>query len=220
MNRTSEGLLSGRLLQLQDEERRRIARELHDTTGQSLSALTMQLTMILSAYPRLDAGARDAIEDSIALAESCVREIRTMSYLLHPPLLEELGLVSALRAYTEAEAKRTAIHFELDLPPAMPRLPRLFEIALFRIAQEGISNIHRHSGSRVAVLRLCHFSDSVELDIADFGRGMPQHQTDAAGIGIAAMRERASQLGGHLAIESNAAGTTLRVKLPFTSSAA
>jgi two-component system, NarL family, sensor kinase len=212
--------LSGRLLELQDEERRRIARELHDTTSQNLSALSMALSMMLAnAGP--DPRARQPIEESIALADCCVREVRTMSYLLHPPLLDELGLVSALRAFTEGYAERTGIQLELDLPAQMPRLPQAIEIALFRIVQEGLANIHRHSGSLTAVLRLKHEPRRVQLELADRGRGLPPGTLDwdmtsasRIGVGIAGMRERARQLGGRLTIASGETGTTLHVVLP------
>lgn len=218
--------LSGRLLQLQDEERRRIARELHDTTGQNLGALSINLSMILSTATKLDRRAREALQESIALADSCVREIRTMSYLLHPPLLDELGLESTLRAYAEGYSERTGIHLDLDLPSEMPRLAQPIEIALFRIVQEGLSNIHRHSGSPRATLRLRQPEDRVELELVDYGRGLPpktlEHGIASAsriGVGIAGMRERARQLGGHLTIASTGHGTTLHLTLPIVAPA-
>jgi two-component system NarL family sensor kinase len=213
--------LSGRLLQIQDEERRRIARELHDNTGQNLAALNINLSIVLSGASRLDARAKETLQESIVLAEACAREIRTLSYLLHPPLLDELGLVSALRAYAEGYSERTGIRLELDLPAQMQRLPQTIEIALFRIVQEGLSNIHRHSGSQTALIRLKNPDDSVELEIADQGRGLPPGTLDQdvasasrIGVGIAGMRERARQLGGSLTITSGETGTKLQVVLP------
>jgi two-component system NarL family sensor kinase len=213
--------LSGRLLQMQDEERRRIARELHDHTGQNLAALNIDLAMVLSSAGGLDPRAKEMLQESIALAEACAREIRTLSYLLHPPLLDELGLVSALRAYAEGYSERTGIRLELDLPAQMQRLPQAIEMALFRIVQEGLSNIHRHSGSPTALIRLKHPDDSVELEIVDHGRGLPPATLDQdmasasrIGVGIAGMRERARQLGGSLTIASGETGTTLQVVLP------
>ena len=217
--------LSGRLLQLQDEERRRIARELHDATGQNLSALSIGLSMVLSSNG-LDPRTREALKESLALADSSVREIRTMSYLLHPPLLDELGLASALRAYSEGYSERTGIRLDLDFPPQMPRLPEAIEIALFRIVQEGLINIHRHSGSPIAILRLKHEPGQVELELADRGRGLSpgtlewdMPSASRIGVGIAGMRERARQLGGHLTIASGETGTTLRVVLPASAGA-
>ena len=219
--------LSGRLLQMQDEERRRIARELHDTTGQNLGALSINLALIQSTVSALNPRARETLEESIALIDSCVREIRTMSYLLHPPLLDELGLVSALRAYSEGYAERTGIRVDLELPAHMARLPQAIEIALFRIVQEGLANIHRHSGSRTAALRLQPLPDRVELEVADSGRGLPPgtlewDMTSASriGVGIAGMRERARQLGGRLTIASSEIGTTLHVVLPSAATSA
>jgi signal transduction histidine kinase len=217
--------LSGRLLALQDEERRRIARELHDTTGQNLSALSIGLSMV-QASNGLDPRTREAIKESLALADACVREIRTMSYLLHPPLLDELGLASALRAYSDGYSERTGIQLELDFPPQMPRLPEAIEIALFRIVQEGLTNIHRHSGSQTAILRLKHEPAQVQLELADRGRGLSPGTLDwdmtsasRIGVGIAGMRERARQLGGRLTIASSETGTTLRVVLPASAGA-
>ena len=177
--------LPGRLLQLQDEERRRIARELHDTTGQNLAALSINLSLVLGTA-RIDSRTRDALNESIALVDSSVREIRAMSYLLHPPLLDELGLVSALRAYAEGRS------IDLDLPLEMPRLPQPVEIALFRMVQEAAA----------AIVRLRHSLDRVELQLIG-----------GATSGIATIRERAVQLGGRLTVASADAGTTLRVVL-------
>ena len=205
--------LSGRLLQLQDEERRRIARELHDTTGQNLSALSINLATILGSASRLDRRSKEALKESIALVDASVQEIRTMSYLLHPPLLDELGLESTLRLYAEGYTERTGISLDLDLPARMPRLPQEIETALFRIVQEGLSNVHRHSGTRTASLRLRVWAGRVELDVSDKGRGLKSPWR--IGVGIAGMRERARQLGGRMTIFSGAKGTSLRVSLPI-----
>ena len=214
--------LSARLLEMQDEERRRIARELHDTTGQNLGALSINLSMIRAKG--VNPEAKEALEESVALVDCCIREVRTMSYLLHPPLLDELGLASALRAYSAGYAERTGIPVNLDLPPNLPRLPQAIEIALFRIVQEGLSNIHRHSGSQRATLRLKHQQDRVQLELIDYGRGFPPgtlewDATSAShfGVGIAGIQERARLLGGRLTIASGEAGTALSVVLPLTS---
>jgi signal transduction histidine kinase len=214
--------LSGRLLQMQDEERRRIARELHDTTGQNLGALSINLSLIQSVAAGLDARTRETLAESLALVDSSLGEIRTMSYLLHPPLLDELGLVSALRAYSEGYAERTGIRVDVEFPAKMSRLPQAIEIALFRIVQEGLTNIHRHSASRTATLRLKHLPDRVELEVADSGRGLPPGTLEwdipsasRIGVGIAGMRERARQLSGRLTIASSETGTTLLVVLPL-----
>jgi two-component system NarL family sensor kinase len=213
--------LSGRLLEMQDEERRRIARDLHDNTGQNLGALSIGLSMILSTA-RIDPRTRQALKESLALADSSVREIRTISYLLHPPLLDELGLQSALRTYAEGYSERTGIQLDLDFPLPVLRLPQAVEIALFRIVQEGLTNIHRHSGSERATLRVRHEADRVELELIDYGRGLPpgtiewdMPSASRIGVGIAGMRERARQLGGRLTIASGETGTTLHVVLPL-----
>jgi signal transduction histidine kinase len=205
----------GRLLEMQDEERRRIARQLHDTTGQNLGALRIGLSMIL-ATAATNPSVRKAIEESIALADCCVREIRDLSYLLHPPLLDELGLGSALRAFSDVYAEKTGIALELDLPQHLPRFPQAIEIALFRIVQEGLENIHRHSGSETAILRLKHESGNVQLDITDHGNGLPP---GTIGVGIAAMKERARRLGGLLTIVPAETGTTVHVVVPTSSAA-
>ena len=215
--------LSGRLLQLQDEERRRIARELHDTTGQHLGALTMHLSVLDEELQGADARKREVIEECVRLAQASVQEIRTMSYLLHPPLLDELGLVSALRSYGEGYSERTGVTLHLDLPARMERMPQEIETALFRIVQEGLTNIHRHSGSRTAVLRLKRRADMVVLELIDHGRGFEAHSLEVRdenlpvsriGVGIAGMRERTRQLGGRMTISSGAGGTVLHVVLP------
>ena len=213
--------LSGRLLQAQDEERRRIARELHDVTGQNLAALQIVLSSVERSKESLDPRSRQALTEGIALVEACATEIRTLSYLLHPPLLDELGLLSALRNYVEGYAQRTGVRLDFDLPEKMDRLPRDVETALFRIVQEGLTNIHRHSGSRTAVLRLKTKPGWVTLELIDHGRGMPPEALREGelgpaptGVGIAGMRERARQLNGRLSITSGPEGTTLRVELP------
>lgn len=213
--------LSGRLIALQDTERRRLARDLHDTAGQNLSALTMRLSATLTGAPDLDPQVAAGIREGIALSEACIRDLRTMSYVLHPPLLDELGLESAIRAYSEGYAERTAIKLDLDLPPQIERLPQDVETTLFRILQEALSNIHRHSGSETALIRLRQRQAEVELEIVDHGKGVPpgtlENDVSSAfriGVGIAGMRERARQLGGRLTIASGETGTTLHVVLP------
>ncbi len=213
--------LSARLLQLQDEERRRIARELHDTTAQNLAGLQMNLTLLAEDESALGEKARRALSDSLELADECAREVRTLSYLLHPPLLDELGLISALRVYLEGYSKRTgvAVHFHAD--PEITRLPREVELTLFRIAQEALSNVHRHAQSpRVAIRIQTDPERRLILEISDQGRGMPPEMLDRLrrgvplGVGVAGMRERVRQLGGGLEIHSGGVGTLVRVLLP------
>jgi len=213
--------LSSRLLRLQDEERRRIARELHDTTAQTLVALTMNLTRIRESCANADRDTRGLISESLALAEQSAKELRTLSYLLHPPTLDDIGLSSAIRWYARGFAQRSGIQVSLQLPEPGRRLPREVETTLFRIVQEGLTNIHRHSGSATAEISLRLDGDAVSLEVADRGKGMPANLQGAAsaalGVGITGMRERLHQLGGTLDILSDEHGTRLRVWQPVGS---
>ncbi len=210
--------LSGRLLRLQDEERRRIARELHDTTAQNLAALKMALSQVDQAADSLQGSARAAVSTSLTLADECARQIRTASYLLHPPLLDELGIGSALRAYAEGYAQRTGVRVELAVPNDIGRLATEVEMTLFRIAQEALANVHRHSGSPTAEIRVERAGGQVILQVRDQGRGLPAGTLDRGsarlGVGISGMRERARQLGGALNIDSSTQGTIVEVVLP------
>ena len=232
----SEGALrwlTGRLLRTQDEERRRIARELHDSTAQNLLGATLGIGQALRLAPRLKSIAKAALRESCALIEQSQREIRTVSYLLHPPMLDELGLPAALRWFCGGFAKRTEIAVDLDIAPDVDRMSLELEAALFRVAQESLTNVHRHSGSTKVRLGL-RLSDppgaapSVRLEIEDDGRGMPadiderpgsttrSHDLQNMGIGLAGMRERVRQFGGWLDIDSTARGTTVRVTVPLS----
>jgi PAS domain S-box-containing protein len=213
--------LSSRLLTLQDEERRRMARELHDLVGQSLAALDMYLSLIKQGEMNLDVGSRQALSESLNLVEQCSRNIRTFCYLLHPPLLDEMGLVATLRWWAAGFAKRSRIRVELDLPEDLHRLPREIEMTLFRIVQECLTNIHRHSKSLTAAIRIVRESGKIVLLIRDRGCGIPpgvvQHGGDGVaslGVGIAGMWERAKQLGGRLEIDSGSSGTVVKAVLP------
>jgi PAS domain S-box-containing protein len=216
--RTAEVLrhLSGRLLRLQDEERRRIARELHDTTAQSLAALAVNLSVVKESAPELSPRACTCLSESLELAEECLREIRTLSYLLHPPLLEEAGLGSALRWFVDGYTQRTGIQVNLEVPPQLTRLPGDVELALYRVVQEGLTNIHLHSGSKKAHICLkCRPAEAL-LTVADEGRGLPPGLLERGGrrgvklgVGIPGMRERIRQLGGQFEIISGSKGTTL-----------
>ena len=215
--------LSARLLQLQDDERRRIARELHDSVGQTLAALAMNLSAVRLDFERI-AQTASALVDSENLVRDMSTEVRTISHLLHPPLLDEAGLSSALRWYVEGFAVRSKIKVDLDLPEDFGRLPRESETAIFRVVQECLTNIHRHSGSPVAKIRLRHRDHEVLVEIADKGKGIPPEKQEhlssagAPGVGIRGMRERVRQLGGTLEINSNGTGTVVIVKLPVPNS--
>jgi signal transduction histidine kinase len=212
--------LSARLLQLQDDERRRIARELHDSVGQMLAALTMNLSAVRLDVERMVKTAH-ALTDSENLVQEMSTEVRTISHLLHPPLLDESGLVSALRWYVEGFSQRSKINVDLDLPEDFGRLPRESETAIFRVVQECLTNIHRHSGSLVAKIRIRQRDSEVVVEISDKGKGIPPEKKEqmssagTPGVGIRGMRERLRQLGGTLDLTSSATGTVVTVHLPI-----
>ena len=212
--------LTGRLLRLQDEERRRIARELHDGAGQNLVALSMNLAR-LERLGRGDDRLRAIVADSLALVEQSLQEMRTLSYVLHPPTLDGVGLGSAVRWYVEGFARRSGIEVQLDLSPDTERLPQEIESALFRVIQESLINIHRHSGSGTAAIRLRREAGVVRLHVTDEGAGivpvLPERGDGQGsfGGGIPGMRERLRQLGGHLDIQSNPRGTTVIAVAPL-----
>jgi len=212
--------LSARLLQLQDDERRRIARELHDSVGQMLAALTMNLSTVRLDVERLVKTAH-ALSDSENLVQEMSTEVRTISHLLHPPLLDEAGLLSALRWYVEGFSQRSKINVDLDLPEDFGRLPRESETAIFRVVQECLTNIHRHSGSSAARIRLRQRDGEIVVEISDKGKGIPPEKREemssagTPGVGIRGMRERLRQLGGRLDLTSNTTGTVVTVRLPI-----
>ena len=215
--------LSGQLLRVQDEERRRIARELHDSAGQTLAALSMNL-MPLQVEDGFPPGAANAIKESLDLVAGLSRELRTISHLLHPPLLDEVGLASALRLFLEGFRERSKIDVTLEIPDDFGRLPRDLETAIFRIVQEALTNVHRHSGSSVAKVRITHQETYVLLEVADQGKGIPPDKRKAMaagaemGVGMRGMGERVRQLSGTLEIASGGQGTVVRVRLPAPAS--
>ncbi|HEY6442420.1 MAG TPA: response regulator [Candidatus Acidoferrales bacterium] len=212
--------LSARLLQSQDEERRRIARDLHDITGQELAVLGMSLEL---AARNLESPkkAREALTESVALAHKIEDEIRTLSYLLHPPLLDELGLGSALSWYAEGFQKRTKIRVDTQIAPNLPRLSPGDETTFFRVVQESLANVLRHSGSPTARISLSMDAGVARLSVEDQGKGIsreiltPGRDTTGLGVGIAGMRERLLQIGGTLEINSTGSGTTVVATLPL-----
>jgi signal transduction histidine kinase len=215
------GDLTARLLQLQDEERRRIARELHDSAGQSLTALALNLSNLGTEIERLTKSAK-TVSDSVVLVNDMSRDIRTISYLLHPPLLDEAGLASALRWYIRGFAERSGIEVDLELADDFERLPREMETAIFRLVQECLTNIHRHSESPTATIRFVHSNSEVRIEVQDQGKGIPPDKklellsAGTPGVGLRGMRERLRQLGGTLEINSdgNGSGTQVVVRLP------
>lgn len=216
-----EAELSGRLLQLQDEERRRIARELHDGVGQILAALSMNSCIALKDKPSLSPEAARSLEENCSLIDQAVSDIRTLSHLLHPPLLDEIGLSSALNEYVQGFGQRSNIRVTLDVPDDLERVPRDVELSLFRIVQECLTNIHRHSGSSSARVRLACLAGEIQLEVSDQGRGIsPDIQEKffsgrSTGVGLRGMQERVRQIGGALQIESNEKGTSVFVVLPI-----
>ena len=221
LDTANQGLreLTGRLMQSQDDERRRIARELHDSVGQILAALSMNLTKVESDIERLTQTAR-TIADSSALVQEMNKEVRTMSYLLHPPMLDEAGLASALRWYVDGFTQRSGIQVELEIAEDFGRVQPEIETAVFRTVQECLTNVHRHSGSKTAKVRLLHSAGELCLQVKDDGAGMAAEKLDQVvsdgtpGVGIRGMRERLRQLGGTMEVHSDHAGTTVEVRVP------
>jgi PAS domain S-box-containing protein len=221
------GEISSRLLSLQDEERRRIARDLHDITGQTLAAQGMMLGSLLESPSELDPQARKIVSECAALNQRITDEVRTLSYLLHPPLIEERGLASAVRSFVEGFSARTGINIDVEVAADFPRLTPETEIALFRTVQESLTNVHRHSGASRGNVTLRHTDTQIILSIRDFGRGMraeilsSQGSKVSLGVGILGMRERIRQLSGALEIASrHNEGTLVTVHLPLRRSAA
>jgi PAS domain S-box-containing protein len=213
--------LSARLLRLQDEERRRIARDLHDITGQEIVVLSMALDRLKRTIDTKDLAIANTVAEARDVVRTIGEEIRTLSYLLHPPLLDECGLASAMRWYAEGFTKRSGIKLTVETNAESLRLPSEMETALFRVVQESLTNVHRYSGSAHAELRLIVEAGEVRLEIIDHGKGMKEGSQRAAlggapifGVGIPGMRERLRQLGGHLDVEFGISGTRVIATLP------
>ncbi len=210
--------LTGRLFHLQDEERRRLARELHDGATQKLIALAMNMAS-MRRRPISGDHQEELMNDSVRLIQESIRELRTTSHLLHPPLIDELGLPVTLRSYVDGFAARSGIHVTLTLDPHLQRLEHDTELAIFRIVQESLTNIHRHSHSPRASILLARESTEIRLEISDEGTGIAPEvlnraERGTAGVGIASMRERVRLLGGHFEVSSGKTGTTIRILLP------
>lgn len=210
--------LSRRLLKAQDDERRRVSRELHDSTGQLLVALKLNLSQLKAEVSPRNAEAERLLDDTSSMIEEMTRQIRTLSYLLHPPLLDEAGIASAVKWYVEGFGARSNIDVSLDFPPNLGRLSQDMETTIFRLIQESLTNIHRHSGSETASIRVVESEQEVSLEIRDEGKGLvlTDHGSNKFrfGVGILGMKERVSLLGGTFEISSNPSGTTVRVVLP------
>jgi signal transduction histidine kinase len=212
--------LTGRLLQLRDEEQRRVARDLHDSVGQLLVAMSMNHGRAL-AEKNLSPMAAKVISENTALLAQVSQEIRTISHLLHPPLLDQVGLAPGVREYLEGFAERSRMKVEFEIAEDFGRLPRDLETAVFRIVQEGLTNVHRHSESRTVTIRIVRYSRQVSLAIADSGTGIPRQKVleieagRASGVGLRGMRERVRQLGGSFRIRSSHKGTVVAIRLPL-----
>ena len=209
--------LSGRILTLQDEERRRIARGLHDSLGQYLSALKMDLDLMALSDDRRDT----LLTECSDIVKQCLTETRTLSYLLHPPLLDEAGFASAARWFVQGFAERSGIQINLNFPVRIERMHSDVEVSLFRAVQEALTNIHRHSGASLVEISFAVESERIRVEIKDNGRGIPPHRLRSgmdgnapAGVGIAGMRERVRELEGSLEIHSDARGTSFIVSIP------
>jgi signal transduction histidine kinase len=217
---------SARLLKMQDDERRRIARDLHDSVGQLLAAISMNMAVIEKETDKLSADARKAFLENRSFVQQVLQGIRTMSHLLHPPLLDESGLPSALRWYVEEFSQRSGVSVTLEFSPSFERLSSELETVIFRIVQECLGNIHRHSKSPTAEIQIEKNGGSINLEVRDAGRGIPSEKQEQikygirTGVGLRGMRERVAQLGGKLKIDSDTGGTAIAITLPCTPASA
>jgi signal transduction histidine kinase len=210
---------SVRLLQAQDDERRRLARELHDSAGQIIAAIAMNSSEIEARLDGNNPDTSNLLAQTRELIGQLSQEIRTTSYLLHPPMLDEMGLPTALKVYASGLAERSGLKIDLDIAEGFTRLPADKELAIFRIVQEALTNVHRHSKSPSAAIRLSHDGERIRLQIEDVGDGMPPEtlariQQQGAGVGMGGMHERVRNLGGEMSIESGTSGTTISVRIP------
>lgn len=212
--------LNARLLEIQDEERRRISQELHESLGQYLSGVKMNLEIVSKSLPP-----NPLLRECVTILDKSISETRTISHLLHPPLLDEIGFASAAKWYVEGFAEHSGILVDLALPDKFGRLPRAVELVLFRVLQESLTNIRRHSGARNAEITLRLSADEVELRVKDNGRGMTPSVLDKfetnngyLGVGLTGMRERLRELGGRMEVQSDATGTQILAVLPIVGS--
>jgi signal transduction histidine kinase len=212
--------LNARMAMLQDDERRRIARELHDSVGQLLAAIRMTGDSVALESQKLSSEGASCLSQMISMVDEVSREIRTISHLLHPPLLDEAGLASALRWYVDGFAKRSRIEATLDVPAEFKRLPEEIELSIFRVVQECLTNIHRHSGSPTASIRVRLEGASVRVDVEDAGKGIMLDResgflpSSRSGVGLRGMRERLRLLGGSLLLHSSACGSRVTAVIP------
>jgi two-component system NarL family sensor kinase len=222
LNKATDSLrrLTGLLLRSQDEERRRIARELHDSVGQLLVALGMNFSRMSNDAARLSSDSARALKESGEIITELTNQVRTISHLLHPPLLEEVGLEAALRWFADGFSQRSGIQVSIDMPTNLQRLDNNLEIAVFRITQECLTNIHRHSGSKTAVIRVAPEQEYLRVEVRDAGTGIPPEKQEAInstglpGVGLRGMRERLRDFGGSLEVSSDSTGTLVIALFP------
>ena len=211
--------LSAKVLRIQDEERRRIARDLHDGVGQTLAGALMALSQASSSPQPLPANCQSGLRDTEDLLQQAIREVRTVSHLLHPPLLDESGLLSAVRWYAEGFSKRSGLKLTLEFDEPTGRFGRDVETGLFRIIQEALTNVHRHSRAEAVTIKITSASGRLTLSIQDDGEGIPQDALQMSngrqGVGLSSMRERSALLGGTFAVEKNSCGTLIVVSVPL-----
>ena len=213
-------VLNAQMTVLRDEERRRIARELHDSVGQLLAAISMNSALVEAETHKLSPEAAKRVSENAAMVQEASKQIRTISHLLHPPLLDEAGLASALRWYVDGFSERSKINTRLDIPQNLAGLSSEMELSIFRVVQECLTNIHRHAGSATAGIRITQDESSLRLEIEDAGKGIPPEKESAlassvhAGVGLRGMRERLRQLGGTLQVRSNGQGTRVIAVIP------
>ena len=216
-NAQSYRLMSARILELQDSERRRIARELHDSVGQFLVGLKINLSQMENGSTMNSA---KLLRETLDLTDYALQEVRTISHLLHPPLLEELGFLSAARWYVDEYGKRSQVQVALRIEESIGRLPREIEIALFRVLQESLTNVYRHAAAGLVDISIARRGELVVLTVADDGRGIPHEVLSrfdsgaAPGIGLAGMRERLAEFGGRMNVHSSSAGSVVEVTIP------
>jgi signal transduction histidine kinase len=213
---TAQRTLSARVLHLQDQERRKFARELHDSVGQNLAAMKMALSLLQSDLPE-----DKRLRDCLKLLDDSIAETRTISYLLHPPMLDEAGLASAVRWFVEGFGKRSAVQLDLDIQEGSQRLAEALELVLFRVLQESLTNVHRHSGATRAEIKLTTTGAEAWLQVKDNGHGIPDELLESlrengtgGGVGLAGMAERVREIGGKLDIKSNVLGTQVSAVVP------
>lgn len=216
-NAKSYRLMSARILELQDSERRKIARELHDSVGQYLAGLKINLDRLEASIP---GDCLPAIREAAGMTEYAIQEVRTISHLLHPPLLEELGFLSAARWYVDEYGKRSQVQVSLQVDEPVERLPRDVEIALFRVLQESLTNVYRHAAAKTVDVRIVCRDGRVLLRVTDDGKGVPEEVLSkfrsgaAPGIGLAGMRERLAEFGGEIRVEASSRGSVVEAVIP------